>query len=51
LSIVLFTVPGVILGGQIGSRIASRIPQRALEIGLSVIFIIVAALTLIPVFF
>ena len=51
LSIVLFTVPGVILGGQIGSRIASRIPQRALEIGLSVIFIVVAALTLIPVIF
>jgi uncharacterized membrane protein YfcA len=46
LSICMFTVPGVILGGQIGSRIASRIPQRSLEIGLAVIFIAVAALTL-----
>jgi len=45
-SIVVFTVPGVILGGQIGSRLASRIPQRTLEIGLAAIFILVAALTL-----
>lgn len=45
-SIVIFTVPGVILGGQIGSRIASRIPQRSLEIGLAIIFIVVAGLTL-----
>jgi uncharacterized membrane protein YfcA len=45
-SIVMFTVPGVILGGQIGSRIARRIPQRGLEIGLAVIFIVVAGLTL-----
>lgn len=46
LSIVLFTVPGVILGAQLGSRVASRIPQRALERGLGVLFILVAALTL-----
>lgn len=45
-SICLFTVPGVILGGQIGSRVASKIPQRTLEIGLAILFIIVAALTL-----
>jgi uncharacterized membrane protein YfcA len=45
-SIVMFTVPGVIIGGQIGSRVASHIPQRALEIGLAVLFILVAALTL-----
>jgi uncharacterized protein len=46
LSICLFTVPGVIIGGQIGSRVASRIPQHTLEIGLAVLFILVAALTL-----
>jgi uncharacterized membrane protein YfcA len=49
LSIVVFTVPGVIIGGQLGSRIASRIPQRALELGLAVLFILVAALTLMQV--
>jgi len=46
LSICLFTVPGVIIGGQLGSRVASRIPQRGLAVGLAVLFIGVAALTL-----
>lgn len=46
LSICLFTVPGVIIGGQLGSRVASKIPQRTLEIGLAALFILVAALTL-----
>jgi uncharacterized membrane protein YfcA len=46
LSLIIFTVPGVIIGGQIGSRISSKIPQRLLEIGLAVLFIIVAILTL-----
>jgi len=45
-SIVMFTVPGVIIGGQIGSRVASRIPQRSLELGLAILLILVAALTL-----
>jgi len=45
-NIVIFTVPGVIIGGQIGSRVASKIPQRNLEIGLAILFILVAALTL-----
>jgi uncharacterized membrane protein YfcA len=46
LSIVIFTVPGVIIGGQLGSRVASRIPQHTLERGLGVLFILVGALTL-----
>jgi uncharacterized membrane protein YfcA len=45
-SIIIFTVPGVIIGAQIGSHIASRITQRKLERALGVLFIIVAALTL-----
>ncbi|PKO10421.1 MAG: sulfite exporter TauE/SafE family protein [Chloroflexi bacterium HGW-Chloroflexi-2] len=46
LSLIIFTVPGVMIGGQIGSKISSKIPQRALEVGLAILFIIVAALTL-----
>jgi uncharacterized membrane protein YfcA len=46
LSIVIFSVPGVILGAQLGSRVASRIPQKVLERGLGVLFVLVAALTL-----
>ena len=46
LSIVIFTVPGVIIGGQLGSRVASRVPQHTLERGLGLLFILVGALTL-----
>ena len=46
LSIVIFTVPGVILGGQLGSRVARIITQRTMETGLGVLFILVAVLTL-----
>ncbi|MBN1667591.1 MAG: sulfite exporter TauE/SafE family protein [Anaerolineales bacterium] len=49
LSITLFTVPGVILGGQIGSSFASRIPQYLLEKGMGLLFLIVAFITLIEV--
>ncbi len=45
-SLVIFTVPGVVIGGQLGSLVASRIPQRKLERGLGMLFILVAALTL-----
>lgn len=46
LSVVIFTVPGVIIGGQLGSKFAGRIPQHRLEKGLGALFIVVAALTL-----
>lgn len=46
LSIVIFTVPGVIIGGQLGSLVSSRISQHTLEHGLAILFIFVAALTL-----
>ena len=45
-NIVIFTVPGVILGGQLGSIMASRISQHILERTLGVLFILIAALTL-----
>jgi uncharacterized membrane protein YfcA len=45
-SICIFTVPGVIIGGQVGSRVAPRISQDNLERGLGILFIFVAAITL-----
>lgn len=45
LSLIIFTVPGVIVGGQLGSQVASRVPQRTLERVLGVLFILVAVLT------
>jgi hypothetical protein len=46
LNIVIFTIPGVILGGQLGSKVANRISQTTMERSLGVLFILVAALTL-----
>jgi len=46
LSLVIFTIPGVIVGGQLGPRIISRVPQRALERGLHILLLLFAALTL-----
>jgi uncharacterized membrane protein YfcA len=43
-SIVIFTIPGVIIGGQIGPLVASRIPQKILEKSLAILFILVAIL-------
>lgn len=40
-SLLLFTIPGVIIGGQVGSSIASHIPHRLLEIVLGTLFVII----------
>ena len=47
LSLVIFTIPGVILGGQLGPRVVSRFPQHALECGLHILLLLFAALTLV----
>jgi uncharacterized membrane protein YfcA len=44
--IVIFTVPGVIIGAQLGSMVASLISKHTLERFLSILFILIAALTL-----
>ena len=46
LSLVIFTIPGVIIGGQLGPLISSRISQHTLERALALLFILVAALML-----
>ena len=43
-SIVIFTIPGVIIGGQTGPLLASKIPQKTLEKSLAILFILVAFL-------
>lgn len=50
-SLVIFTVPGVIFGGQIGSAIASRIAQRHLELSIAVLFILLASFVLVSMVF
>lgn len=44
LSLVIFTEPGVIIGAQLGSLVASRIPQKLLERGMGILFILVGIL-------
>ncbi len=46
LSIAVFTVPGVVIGGQLGPAVVSHISERRLIHGLGWIFLIVAGLTL-----
>ena len=46
LSIVLFTVPGVIIGGQVGPLVSRRIQGQRLVRTLGWLFLIVAAITL-----
>ncbi len=45
-NLVIFTVPGVVIGGQMGSLVSSRISQKVLERSMGVLFILVAAFTL-----
>ena len=44
--LVVFTAPGVVIGGQIGPYIATKISQHALKKSLGVLFILVASLML-----
>jgi uncharacterized membrane protein YfcA len=46
LSLVIFTVPGVLLGAQIGSWLASRLPHHWLERAMGILFLAVGAILL-----
>ncbi|MDZ7721416.1 MAG: sulfite exporter TauE/SafE family protein [candidate division KSB1 bacterium] len=45
-SIVMFTIPGVIVGAQAGSFVSRKIPQPVLEKGLGILFMLLAFLTI-----
>jgi uncharacterized membrane protein YfcA len=45
-NLLLFTVPGVVIGAQLGPELAKRVSDRAMEIGLGVLFTITAGLLL-----
>jgi len=46
-SLLLFTVPGVVIGAQLGPRLAERISDRTMEIGLGIVFTLTAILLLL----
>ena len=46
-NLLLFTVPGVVLGAQLGPEVAKRVPDRVMEIGLGLLFTLTAGLLLV----
>ena len=46
-NLLLFTVPGVVVGAQIGPEVAKRVPDRIMEIALGVLFALTASLLLV----
>ncbi len=40
--LVMYTIPAVIIGGQIGPRLQGKIPQRTMEISIGVLFFVIA---------
>jgi len=50
LGIAVFTLPGVVIGAQLGSLLSEHIPQKIMERSLGILFIIVAIFTLGEVF-
>jgi uncharacterized membrane protein YfcA len=45
-NLLLFTVPGVVIGAQLGPVLAEHVPDRAMEIGIGGLFTITASLLL-----
>ena len=43
-NLLLFTVPGVVIGAQLGPELAKRVSDRAMEIGLGCLLTITAGL-------
>ncbi len=46
LNIIVWTIPGVVIGGQLGAAIANKISQRTLELSLAFLFFCVALFTI-----
>jgi len=45
LNVVVFTVPGVLIGAQLGSLVSSKLPQKIIVRIISFLFLIVAGIT------
>jgi hypothetical protein len=46
-NLLLFTVPGVVIGAQLGPEVAKRVPDRVMEVFLGVLFTVTAGLLLV----
>ena len=50
LSLIIFTVPGVIIGAQIGVRLSKRIKPRIMHKGIGLLFLLLGLITLTLIF-
>ncbi len=41
INIVLFTIPGVIIGGQIGPKLQKTLPEDIMKVSISIIFVVI----------
>ncbi len=48
-NVICYTVPGVLIGSQIGPRLQGRIPQRKMELVIATLFVGIAIATLLVV--
>ncbi|NOY50276.1 MAG: sulfite exporter TauE/SafE family protein [Chlorobi bacterium] len=46
LSIIIFTAPGVIIGGQLGPMLQKKMPEDKMKVGVSLLFILVGGILL-----
>ena len=50
LSLLIFTVPGVVLGAQVGVLLSNRINRQSMGKFVGVLFVILAILTILTIF-
>ena len=41
LNVIVYTIPGVIIGGQIGPRMQKTLPEDKMKVGISILFILI----------
>lgn len=49
LNLLLFAIPGVVIGGQIGSRLQGVLPERVVEIGIATLFGLIGVVMVISI--
>lgn len=48
-NIVIFTIPGVIIGGQVGPALQKILPEDAMKVGISILFLIIGIFMLVTI--
>ncbi|MBS3772262.1 MAG: hypothetical protein KGY69_18575, partial [Bacteroidales bacterium] len=46
-NVVIFTIPGVIIGGQIGPKLQKILPEDKMKAGISIVFVVIGIFMLL----